>query len=70
MISTLLKLVLLLILASGFVLAKASGTVFAVEPSPDTLMEQGLQAFQRGSFDQALAAWQAQWRDSYNLLRE
>ena len=38
-------------------LAKASGTVAAVEPNPDTLMTQGLQAYQRGSFDQALAAW-------------
>ena len=38
-------------------LAKASGTVAAVEPTPDTLMAQGLQAYQRGSFDQALAAW-------------
>ena len=48
---------LLLILATGFMLAKASGTVAALEPTPDTLMEQGLQAYQRGSFDQALAAW-------------
>jgi len=55
-INHLLKLVLLLILVTGFVLAKASGTV-AREPTPDTLMEQGLQAYQRGSFDQALAAW-------------
>ena len=53
----LVKLVLLFILATGFVLAKASGAVAAVEPSPDTLMEQGLQAYQRGSFDQALDAW-------------
>ena len=53
----LVKLVLLFILATGFVLAKASGTVAAVEPNPDTLMTQGLQAYQRGSFDQALAAW-------------
>ena len=55
--SHLVRLVLLVILATGFVLAKASGTVSAVEPNPDTLMEQGLQAYQRGSFDQALAAW-------------
>lgn len=53
----LVRLVLLFILATGFVLAKASGTVAAVEPNPDTLMTQGLQAYQRGSFDQALAAW-------------
>ncbi len=48
---------LLLILATGFVLAKASGTVAAREPAPDTLMTQGLHAYQRGSFDQALADW-------------
>ena len=55
--SHLLRLVLLMILATGFVLAKASGTVAALEPTPDSLMTQGLQAYQRGSFDQALAAW-------------
>jgi CHAT domain-containing protein len=53
----LVRLVLLFILSTWFVLAKASGTVSALEPTPDTLMEQGLQAYQRGSFDQALAAW-------------
>ena len=55
--SNVIRLVLLFILAIGFVLAKASGTVSAVEPTPDSLMTQGLQAYQRGSFDQALAAW-------------
>ena len=50
-------LVLFLVLTTGFVLAKTSGTVVAVEPTPDSLMTQGLQAYQRGSFDQALAAW-------------
>jgi tetratricopeptide (TPR) repeat protein len=53
----LIRLVLLLILASGFVLAKPTGTVSAVEPTPDSLMTQGLQAYQRGSFDQASVAW-------------
>ena len=53
----LIKLVLLVILAAGLVMAKASGTVAAVEPSADALMQQGLQAYQKGSFDQALAAW-------------
>src|SRR6185436_9197799 len=55
--SNLVGLVLFFVLATGFVLTTASGTVFAVEPSPDTLMTQGLQAYQRGSFDQALTAW-------------
>ncbi len=53
----LVRLVLLFILATGLVLAKASGTVAAREPTPDIFMEQGLQAYQRGSFDQALGAW-------------
>jgi CHAT domain-containing protein len=55
--SHLLRLVFVLIVVVSVMQAKASGTVFAVEPSPDTLMTQGLQAYQRGSFDQALAAW-------------
>lgn len=53
----LVRIILLFILATWFVLATAPGTVAAVEPNPDTLMTQGLQAYQRGSFDQALAAW-------------
>ncbi len=56
-INHLTRIVLLVILATGLVMAKASGTVAAVEPNPDTLMTQGLQAYQRGSFDQAFAAW-------------
>jgi CHAT domain-containing protein len=55
--SHLLRLALLIILVTWFVLAKTSGTVVAVEPTPDILMTQGLQAYQRGSFDQALAVW-------------
>ncbi len=55
--SHLLRLILLFLIAAGFVLSRASGTVAAVEPTPDAFMEQGLQAYQRGSFDQALAAW-------------
>jgi CHAT domain-containing protein len=57
MTSHLLRLVLLFVLAAGFVLSKAPGTVAAVEPTPDTFMDQGLRAYQRGAFDQALAAW-------------
>jgi CHAT domain-containing protein len=57
MTSNLFRLVLVFIVATSLMLAKASGTVAAVEPNPDTLMTQGLQAYQRGSFDQALAAW-------------
>ena len=51
------RVVLVLIVATSLMLAKASGTVAADESSPDVLMKQGLQAYQRGSFDQALTAW-------------
>ena len=57
MTSNLIRLMCVLIIAAGLMLAKASGTVAAVEPSPDALMTQGLQSYQRGAFDQALAAW-------------
>ena len=55
--SHLVRLILLFILATGPTLFKVSGTASALEPTPDTLMTQGLHAYQRGSFDQALAAW-------------
>lgn len=51
------RLVLLILLATGFPLPKASVAVAAVEPSPENFMQQGQQAYQRGSFDQALGAW-------------
>lgn len=57
MTSNLTRLFCVVIVATSLMLAKASGTVAAVEPNPDTLMTQGLQAYQRGAFDQALAAW-------------
>src|SRR5262245_56366740 len=51
------EFLILVILVTGLVVAQTAGTVAAVEPSPDALMQQGLQAYQRGSFDQGLAAW-------------
>jgi len=48
-INHLIRFVLLVILAIGLMPVRASGTVAAVEPSPDSLMQQGLQAYQRGS---------------------
>jgi CHAT domain-containing protein/Tfp pilus assembly protein PilF len=51
------RLLLVLFILSGLILARTSGTVAAVDPSPDVLMQQGLQAYQRGGFEQALAAW-------------
>jgi len=56
-INHLIRIILLFLLATGFMLARTSVTVAAVEPSADSLMTQGLQSYQRGSFDQALAAW-------------
>jgi CHAT domain-containing protein len=55
--SKLIRLACVLIVAISVMLTKASGTASALEPTPDTLMTQGLHAYQRGSFDQALAAW-------------
>ncbi len=45
------------ILVIGLVLTITAGTIAAVGQTPDQLMQQGLQAYQRGAFDQALAAW-------------
>ncbi|MBY0246938.1 MAG: CHAT domain-containing protein [Nitrospiraceae bacterium] len=56
-INHLVWLVLLILLATGFLFPKASISVAALEPSPESFMEQGLQAYQRGSFDQARVAW-------------
>src|SRR5262245_21530374 len=53
----LIKLVLIVVLAIWSLLAQTAGMIAAIEPSADTLMQQGLQAYQRGSFDQALVAW-------------
>jgi len=53
----LVRFVLAIFVGSILMLAGTSDTIAAAEPSPDTLMTQGLQAYQRGSFEQALAAW-------------
>ena len=57
MTSQLSRLALLLLFATGFLLSRESVTVAAVAPSPESFMQQGQQAYQRGSFDQALGAW-------------
>ena len=41
----------------GLLLSSTAGTIAAKDPSPDELMRQGSQAYQRGAFDQALTAW-------------
>ncbi len=70
--SHLLRLACVVIVAVSVVLAKDSGMVAAVEPSPDAFMTQGLQAYQRGAFDQALAAWKqaAQLYEQQRKVRE
>jgi CHAT domain-containing protein len=62
--SNLFRFACFLILAVSVMLAEPSGAVGTLEPIPETFMEQGLQAYQRGSFDQALAAWK-QAADAY-----
>jgi CHAT domain-containing protein len=70
--SNVARFVCVLIVATSVMLAKTSGTIAAIEPSPDTLMTQGLHAYQRGSFDQALAAWKqaAQLYEQSGKVRE
>ena len=71
-VNNMIRLVCVLIVAVSVMLAKASGTVAAVDPSADTLMTQGLQSYQRGAFDQALAAWKqaAQLYEHTGQVRE
>ncbi len=67
--SNLFRLACCLILTVCVMLAEPSGTVSAIGPTPDALMEQGLQAYRRGAFDQALAAWK-QAADLYERDRK
>ncbi|MGA6828399.1 CHAT domain-containing protein [Nitrospira sp. NS4] len=57
MTSTLSRLLLVLLALTSLILTRTSGTFAAVAPSPEALMQQGAQAYQRGAFEQALAAW-------------
>src|SRR5262245_65053653 len=50
------RLALALIVATGLLLSR-TGTISAVDPSPESLMQLGLESYQRGAFDQALASW-------------
>ena len=50
----------------SLLLAGSSGLVSAADPNPDVLMQEGAQAYQRGSFEQALAAW----RQSADLYKQ
>lgn len=67
-----IRLLCVFIVAVSLILARADGTAAAVEPSPDALMTQGLQAYQRGSFDRALGVWKqaAQIYEQSGKVRE
>jgi CHAT domain-containing protein len=46
-----------LIAVVGLLVSGTAGTIAAVDQTPDQLMRRGLQAYQRGAFDEALTAW-------------
>lgn len=48
---------LLIIVGTAWLISTADLRNAAAEPAPDALMQQGLQAYQRGAFDQAFASW-------------
>src|SRR5262245_40428239 len=52
-----LMFVVTFVTALSLLLSSTPGTIAAKDPSADELMRQGLQAYQRGAFDQALTAW-------------
>jgi CHAT domain-containing protein/Tfp pilus assembly protein PilF len=47
----------MLVSAIGLLMSSTAGMIAAQDTSPDTLMKQGLQSYQRGAFDKALTAW-------------
>jgi CHAT domain-containing protein/Tfp pilus assembly protein PilF len=57
MTSNLTRLALVVLVAIGLLLTSTAGTTAAGDQSPDALMRQGLQAYQRGAFDKAFGAW-------------
>lgn len=70
--SHLIKFFYVLIILVSVMLATGSDAIAAQESAPDILMTQGLQAYQRGSFEQALAAWKqaAQLYEQQGKLKE
>jgi CHAT domain-containing protein len=46
-----------LIAVVGLLVSGTAGTIAAIDQAPDQLMRRGLQAYQRGAFDEALTAW-------------
>ena len=51
------RVALVILVAMVFLLPNHAGTIAAVDATPEILMRQGSQAYQRGAFDQALGAW-------------
>ena len=54
---TLKPLRIVIVLVAALLVSSTAGTIAAKDPSADDLMRQGLQAYQRGAFEQALGAW-------------
>jgi CHAT domain-containing protein len=52
-----LRTLMTLMAVIGLLVTGTMGTMAAKDASPDDLMRQGLQSYQRGAFDQALTAW-------------
>ena len=66
------RLALALVVMAGLLLAGTSRKLSAAEPSPEALMQQGLDAYHQGSFDRALASWKqaAQLYEQAGKIRE
>lgn len=52
------RTLLVLMMLIGFTLLNSSGIVSAAESSAESLMQDGLRAYQRGAFDKALESWE------------
>src|SRR5689334_15141712 len=57
MTSQIISVGLAVLVATGLLLTSTAGTIAVAGSTADQLMQQGLQAYQRGAFDQALTAW-------------
>ena len=57
MTSHVARLALVVIVAMVFLFPNNARTIVAADATPEILMKQGSQAYQRGAFDQALGAW-------------
>ncbi len=55
--SNIARLALVVLVGIAFLLTRNVRTIAAVDATPEILMKQGLQFYQRGAFDKALGAW-------------